>query len=411
VNENDQDRRQKDAAPPKGRCTGAVRYGYMNHIGEFTHPESLALHCEDAVVVQTDRGIELGKYVSYTCPRGGLTQIEREQMERYVANSGPDYMRPRAGRILRVANEQDLEEHRRIVAQTKEKMQVCDGLVKQHGLDMKLVACEHVFGGERIIFYFLSEERVDFRELVKDLAREYQTRIEMRQVGARDEARLVADYEICGRECCCKNFLKTLRPVNMKMAKLQKATLDPTKVSGRCGRLRCCLRYEHESYQELVARLPRMNAWISSEHGTGKVVDRQVITQLVQIELSDGRRVAIGVEEIDEILPGPPPRPTQPEPGQAKDKAEAPPPRRRPPRRRGRGNGASSEQGTPDPGTGEGAKDDRGSKDRPPPAEKGEGKPAGQGRPKSRRRRRGRRKRSGGNSGGEGGIPNGGAGG
>src|SRR5690606_17851123 len=105
-------------------------------------------------------------------------------------------------------------------------------------LPMKFVTCEHLLGGERIIFHFMSEERVDFRELVRQLAQEYHTRIELHQVGARDEARLVADYEICGRECCCRNFLKKLRQVNMKMAKLQKATLDPTKVSGRCGRLR-----------------------------------------------------------------------------------------------------------------------------------------------------------------------------
>ena len=114
-----------------------------------------------------------------------------------------------------------------------------------------------MFGGERILFYFTAEERIDFRSMVRDLTTEYRTRIEMRQVGARDEARLLADYETCGREVCCKVFLKTLRPITMRMAKLQKATLDPTQVSGRCGRLKCCLRYEHVGYEELDKKLPR----------------------------------------------------------------------------------------------------------------------------------------------------------
>jgi cell fate regulator YaaT (PSP1 superfamily) len=371
-------------APPfvaesgKGRCTGVVRYGYMNLIGEFVHPDSVSLHCQDAVVVQTERGIELGKYVSYTCPKSGFTRIEREQIERYVTNSGPDYLRPKAGRVLRVANDQDLEEHRRIVAGTKEKLRFCTELTEQYKLPMKMVACEHIFGGERIIFYFLSESRVDFRELVKDLAREYQTRIEMRQVGARDEARLVADYEICGRECCCKNFLKTLRPVNMKMAKLQKATLDPSKVSGRCGRLRCCLRYEHESYQQLAAKLPRVGHWVLSEHGNGKVTDTQVLTQLVQFETADGRKVTIGVEEIDEVQTTPPPEPPPAE------KVTHPEPRRRPDRRRP-SPPAEPPEPPQEPGPTEKAEEEE-----PTDQPQAEQQQAG---PSKRRRRRGRRRR------------------
>ena len=138
------------------------------------------------------------------------------------------------------------------------------------GLDMRMIACEHLLGGERIIFYFTAEGRIDFRQLVRDLAREYHTRIEMRQIGARDEARIVADFEICGRECCCKNFLKVLRPVNMKMAKLQKATLDPTKVSGRCGRLRCCLRYEQADLRGTRCQAcPSFGVRVRVEQGIG----------------------------------------------------------------------------------------------------------------------------------------------
>ena len=113
---------------------------------------------------------------------------------------------------------------------------------------MKIVDAEHIFGGERIVFYFMAEGRVDFRELVRRLAQEYQTRIEMRQIGSRDEAKLLGDVESCGQECCCLQFLQLLKPVNMRMAKMQKATLDPSKISGYCGRLKCCLRYEDETY-------------------------------------------------------------------------------------------------------------------------------------------------------------------
>ncbi len=122
---------------------------------------------------------------------------------------------------------------------------------------MKIVDAEHVFGGERIIFYFMSDGRVDFRELVKRIAQEYQTRIEMRQIGSRDEAKLLGDLESCGQQCCCQRFLKLLKPVNMRMAKMQKATLDPAKISGFCGRLKCCLRYEDETYTELKRKIAK----------------------------------------------------------------------------------------------------------------------------------------------------------
>jgi hypothetical protein len=145
----------------------------------------------------------------------------------------------------------------------------------------------------------VAEGRIDFRALVRDLAGEFQTRIEMRQVGARDEARLLADYETCGRECCCKNFLKSLKPINMKMAKMQKATLDPAKVSGRCGRLKCCLRYEHATYEELDRKLPPLGTRVASTGGlAGTVIARQILTQLVQIQTDDGGRSVIPVEDL-----------------------------------------------------------------------------------------------------------------
>jgi cell fate regulator YaaT (PSP1 superfamily) len=169
-------------------------------------------------------------------------------------------------------------------------------------LPMKIVDAEHVFGGERIIFYFMSDGRVDFRELVKKIAQEYQTRIEMRQIGSRDEAKLLGDVESCGQQCCCQRFLKHLKPVNMRMAKMQKATLDPAKISGYCGRLKCCLRYEDKTYVELKRQLPKKNTRVKTQQGIGKIVDAQILTQLVMVEYEGGDRGVVGLEEI-EILP------------------------------------------------------------------------------------------------------------
>lgn len=290
----------------------AVRFGAMRHIGEFSHDPGMKFTCGGKVIIATDRGIELGQQVSLTC-FGCEKAVSREQMRAYAEASGGDAYQLKKGRILREATEADLTEWRHIQAGTAEKLLIARRYARDLNLDMKLVGCEHIFGGERVVFYFLAEERVDFRELVRLLAGEFQTRIEMRQIGARDEARLVADLETCGRECCCKSFLKTLKPVSMQMAKLQKATLDPSKVSGRCGRLKCCLRYEHESYEELDRKLPRMGIRIRTPEGTGQVIDRQILTQLVKVRTDDERLITVAAEDILEINV-PPPAPGNPAP-------------------------------------------------------------------------------------------------
>ncbi|NLX12137.1 MAG: signal peptidase [Phycisphaerales bacterium] len=274
----------------------AVRYGRMNHMGEFTLPKNMDI-TGGKVVIATDRGIELGEALALSCP-GCTLCIGTDKMRRYGKTSGGDVYRTNNGRILRIATEGDIREQERIQEDAAGKVNTCRRFAREVGLNIKIVDCEHVLGGERIIFYFLAEERVDFRELVRRLAGEFQTRIEMRQIGARDEARLLADLETCGRECCCKNFLKTLKPITMSMAKLQKTTLDLAKVSGRCGRLKCCLRYEHETYEELNKRLPRSNSWIATTEGIGRVVDRQIICQLVKIRTDDGRMLSVPVENI-----------------------------------------------------------------------------------------------------------------
>jgi cell fate regulator YaaT (PSP1 superfamily) len=285
----------------------AVRYGAMRWIGEFSYKPGTVFRCGGKVVIQSDRGIEIGEQVSLTC-HGCERSVSREQIKRYIANSGAEFYRLGAGRILRGATPQDLDEQEHLNSHVHDDIDHAAMLAAQLDLDLKIVTVEHLLGGERIVFYFRSESRVDFRQLVKELAHHHRTRIEMRQVGARDEARLVADYEICGRECCCKNFLKKLRPVNMKMAKLQKSTLDPAKVSGRCGRLRCCLRYEHESYEELNAKLPRVGQRVLTEFGEATVIDRQILTQLVLVRTDDQRDYTIPNEELKPLGGGARPR-------------------------------------------------------------------------------------------------------
>lgn len=288
--------------------TTAVRFGYMRYIGEFSHPPEMKFTCGARVIIQTKRGIETGEQVSLTCS-GCDKSVTREQMKAWVKTCGEDSYIFEAGRILREATAADLAEYAHIQSGNRERRDFCQHVADRHKLALRVVECESPFGGERIIFYFSAESRVDFRVLVKDLTHEYRTRIEMRQVGARDEARLLADLETCGREVCCKSYLKTLRPITMRMAKLQKATLDPSQVSGRCGRLKCCLRYEHVGYEELDKRLPRNRVRIRTEHGEGVVVGRQILTQLVQLRLDDDTLVSVVYEDILAVgVDAPPPK-------------------------------------------------------------------------------------------------------
>ncbi len=293
----------QDAQP--SRPTVVVRYGYLGWVGEFSCDGALRLEYGDKVVVKSDRGMEIGSPVAVGCRETCCKYVPPEQIDGYVKASGADYLSRGAGQVVRAATPEDLAEQRHIDDHLDEKIDFCQIAAGQVGLNVKVVACEHLLGGERIIFYFMADGRVDFRQLVRELAREYHTRIEMRQIGARDEARIVADVEICGRECCCKNFLKVLRPVNMKMAKMQKATLDPTKVSGRCGRLRCCLRYEQQTYEQLDANLPALGTRVKVEQGEGFVRERQVITQILVLDMGEGRRLGVPLDEVHEILSGP----------------------------------------------------------------------------------------------------------
>lgn len=279
-----------------------VRYGRMGTLGLFEHRETHIPKVPTRVVVKTDKGLELGALVGQLCPyKGGQFKLNKDQIKKYFDDSGADFISKPAGKVIRYATAEDISEERHLQKITEEEIEYCRRFIKELELPMKVVDAEHIFGGERIIFYFMSEARVDFRELVKKLAQEYQTRIEMRQIGSRDEAKLLGDVESCGQQCCCQRFLRTLKPVNMRMAKMQKATLDPSKISGYCGRLKCCLRYEDKTYTELKKRLPRKNAKVKTQYGQGKVVDTQILTQLVVVEHDDGKRVAVNIEELEVI--------------------------------------------------------------------------------------------------------------
>ncbi len=299
--------------PQKHKKYLLVRRGQMNTLGLFEHDESSVPKMPTRVVVKTDKGLELGHLVGQlTAYKGGQFRLNPDQMKKYYDESEIDLAFEQAGRFVRYATPADINEERHLREIVKEEIECCRSFVAEIDLPMKIIDAEHILGGERIVYYFRADGRVDFRELVKKLAHEYQTRIEMRQIGSRDEAKILGDVESCGQQCCCQRFLKALKPVNMRMAKMQKATLDPSKISGYCGRLKCCLRYEDQTYTELKKKLPRRNAVVKTPRGEGRVIDAQILTQLVIVEYEAGNREAVGVEDIEVIR-----RPEKPKKKQA----------------------------------------------------------------------------------------------
>ncbi len=295
---------QAEGARPKSqkhKKLMLVRYGRMGFMGWFEHNEENIPKVSSRVVIKTNRGLELGDLVGQFNYRSGQFRSSPEQVNQYFNSKGKEYPLGQGGTFVRFATDEDIMEETHLQASAREEAKCCERFIKEMDLPMKVVDSEHLFGGERIVIYFSSNGRVDFRELVRQLAREYQTRIELRQIGSRDEAKLISDFESCGQECCCRRFLKILEPVNMRMAKLQKATLDPSKISGHCGRLKCCLRYEDDTYRDLRERLPKKNALVKTPRGEGKVVGMQILTQLVVVQDEKGDREAFPVEEIQII--------------------------------------------------------------------------------------------------------------
>lgn len=278
-----------------------VRYGYQKLIGEFAYGGDVKPGCGSKLVLRTHRGIEMGEMLTTTCANAGCSKsVSRKDMLQYIENSGgKDYPFATQGKVLRVATVEDVNDQFQLDSQKPQMIGLAKKLIAEMKLPMVLVDIELLLGGDRIIFFYTSEQWVDFREVVRELATEYQTRIEMYQVNAREEARLVADYERCGQQCCCKQFLKVLKPVSMRSAKVQKATLDPAKITGRCGRLMCCLRYEDQTYESLRKKLPHRQSKVMTDDGIGTVMDVQILTQLVLVRVDESiRTAAYPVEDI-----------------------------------------------------------------------------------------------------------------
>ena len=258
-----------------------VRHGSMRFIGSFAPPPGTAVRRGDVVILRTERGLESGEVLCPATPQ--------------AVAAIPD---PTKGEIVRVATADDRAKIARIAVQQKEQYDGGARLVAHHRLAMQIVDVECLFGGERLIFYFLSEGRVDFRDLVKSMAREFHTRIELRQIGVRDEAKLLADYGDCGKPVCCNTHMVVMPPVSMRMAKLQKSTLDPTKISGRCGRLKCCLRFEQDVYEEFQKELPPVGARVVTEKGQGRVLAQEILARRLLVEFEDGRRLPVAAAEV-----------------------------------------------------------------------------------------------------------------
>lgn len=259
-----------------------VRFKVAGKIYYFS-PGELNIEKDDYVIVETARGVEFGKVVI------GMKEVDEEDVVLPLKN------------VLRVATEKDkliLEEN---MEEAQKAYDVCEKKITEHDLEMKLVDVEYTFDRNKVLFYFTAEGRIDFRELVKDLASIFRTRIELRQIGVRDEAKLLGGVGPCGRMLCCATFLGDFEPVSIKMAKDQNLSLNPTKISGLCGRLMCCLKYENDIYETAKKDLPDINKEMKTSHGLGKVVGLNMLERLVQIEiLESGQVVEFTLDELVE---------------------------------------------------------------------------------------------------------------
>lgn len=263
-----------------------VRFKKAGKIYYFD-PDQIDIKIDDAVIVETARGIEFGLVVV------GPKEIKEEDMATALK------------KVIRLADADDIETQEKNKAKEEEAFNICLEKIEKHKLDMKLIEVEYTFDNNKVIFYFTSDGRVDFRELVKDLASVFKTRIELRQIGVRDEAKMIGGLGPCGRTLCCGTFLGEFEPVSIKMAKEQDLSLNPTKISGICGRLMCCLKYEHETYEDILDRLPQIGSRVKTSRGVGIVVDTVTLLELakVRVKAEDGTEeiVPFAISEIEEI--------------------------------------------------------------------------------------------------------------
>lgn len=243
-----------------------IRFKSVGKVYYFS-PEGVQFKLGDLAIVETARGIECGEVV-----------MENQEVEdsKVITPLKP---------VMRKATEKDIltvEENRR---KELSAFDICNEKITKHGLEMKLINVEYTFDGGKILFYFTADSRVDFRDLVKDLASIFRTRIELRQIGVRDEAKMLGGLGICGREFCCSSFLGEFQPVSIKMAKEQSLSLNPTKISGTCGRLMCCLKYEQDAYEDLLRITPKVGAIVDTTGGRGRVEDANLLTGALKVRL------------------------------------------------------------------------------------------------------------------------------
>lgn len=255
----------------------------------FFDPHGITVRTGEKVVVETSRGLELAECVqgSHAVPDETVVQPLRS--------------------LARIATKDDLRIEEINRRREKEAFAICKQKIVEHGLDMKLVDVECSFEGNKTMFFFTSDGRVDFRELVKDLASVFRNRIELRQIGVRDEAKMLGGLGICGRPFCCKTFLGEFQPVSIKMAKEQSLSLNPTKISGTCGRLMCCLKYEQNCYEELLAITPKVGALVETAEGRGIVEDANLLTGVLKVKLDknpDAAATAFKREDVKLIKDG-----------------------------------------------------------------------------------------------------------
>lgn len=243
-----------------------VRFKQVGKVYYFD-PAGIQVKKEDHVIVETARGVECGEVA-----------MENRQV------SDDNIVKP-LKKVIRKATEEDLAQMRKNQEKQISAAKICNEKIAAHKLDMKLVDVEYTFDNNKILFYFTADGRVDFRELVKDLASVFRTRIELRQIGVRDEAKMLGGLGICGRPFCCSTFLGEFQPVSIKMAKEQSLSLNPVKISGTCGRLMCCLKYEQEAYEDLLRSTPKVGALVETVEGKGKVVEVNLLSGLLKVRL------------------------------------------------------------------------------------------------------------------------------
>lgn len=240
----------------------------------YFDPVNINISKGDSAIVETARGVEFGECVI------GPKEVKEEEIVAPLKT------------VLRKATEEDIQRHVENKDKEKEAFDICLKKISDHKLIMKLIDVEYTFDNNKVIFYFTAEGRVDFRELVKDLATIFKTRIELRQIGVRDEAKMIGGLGPCGRPMCCSAFLGDFASVSIKMAKEQNLSLNPTKISGICGRLMCCLNYEQETYEDIRTRLPKVGSIVNTELGKGEVVSNSVVKEMIKVKLK------VGDEEI-----------------------------------------------------------------------------------------------------------------